>query len=110
VAEISFGCITDPTKRGEIQAKLDGSARGIEEALDLLDNGQAVEGPHRHLVTAAIADLFENLFEPLSPSLGVHVDFVRRLGHKATPLIKVFSMNYDPLMERAAERGKRPPV
>lgn len=93
--------ISDPTKRAEIQAKLDGGAHGIEEALDLLDNGQAVEGPHRHLVTAAIAELFE----PLRPSLDVHVEFVRRLGQKATPLIKVFTLNYDPLIERAAERA-----
>ena len=93
--------ITDSTKRGEIQAKLDGGAQGIEEALDLLDEGQAVEGPHRHLVTGAIAELFESL----SPSLDVHIDFVRCLGQKALPSIKVFSMNYDPLVERAAERA-----
>ena len=65
--------ITDSTKRSEIQTKLDSGASGIEEALDLLDNGQAIEGPHRHLVTAAIADLFQ----PLSPSLGVRAP-VRR--------------------------------
>jgi hypothetical protein len=91
--------ITDSSKRDEIQGKLDGGARGIEEALDLLDNGQAIEGPHRHLVTAAIAELFQ----PLTPPLDVHIDFVRRLGQKSTPLTKVFSLNYDPLIERASE-------
>jgi hypothetical protein len=94
--------ITDFTKREEIQAKLDGGAHGIEEALDLLDSGQAVEGPHRHLVTAAIAEVFR----PLTPPLDLHVEFVKRLAQKADPLIKVFSLNYDPLIERAAERAK----
>jgi hypothetical protein len=94
--------ITDTTKRDEIQAKLDTGARGLEHALDLLDSGQAVEGPHRHLVTAAIAELFE----PLNPPLDLHVEFVTRLNHKAAPSTKVFSLNYDPLIERAAERAK----
>jgi hypothetical protein len=93
--------IADAAKRAEIQAKIDGGARGIEEALDLLDNGQVVEAPHRHLVTGAIAELFEGL----NPPLDVHIEFVRRLGQKAIPSIKVFSLNYDPLIERAAERA-----
>ncbi len=93
--------IGDKTKRDEIQAKLDGGAQGIEEALDLLDDGLPVEGPHRHLVTAAIA----RLFQPLAPPLDAHVEFVKRLSQKALPSIKVFSLNYDPLIERAAERA-----
>jgi hypothetical protein len=93
--------VTDSTKRDEIQAKLDGGARGIEEALDLLDTGQVIEGPHRHLVTGAIAAYFESL----SPALDSHVDFVKRLGQKAIPSTTVFSLNYDPLIERAAERA-----
>lgn len=94
--------ITDTTKRAEIQAKLDAGAKGIEEALDLLDNGLPVEGPHRHLVTAAIAELFQ----PLAPSLDLHVEFVKRLGQRSDPCVKVFSLNYDPLVERAAERAR----
>jgi hypothetical protein len=93
--------ITDKTKRDEIQAKLDAGAQGIEQALDLLDSGQPSEGPHRHLVTAAIADLFE----PLNPSLDLHLGFVTRLNHKADPFTKIFSLNYDPLIERAAEKA-----
>ena len=46
--------IGDKTKQGEIQAKLDSGAQGIEEALDLLDDGLPVEGPHRHLGTVPI--------------------------------------------------------
>ena len=52
-------CITDARRRDEIQAKLDKGANGIEQALDLLDDGGPVEGLHRHLVTAAIAKLFQ---------------------------------------------------
>ena len=94
--------ITDYAKRDEIQAKLDAGANGIEQALDLLDDGLPLEGPHRHLVTAAIADLFQ----PLTPSLDLHVEFVRRLGQRPDPGVKVFSLNYDPLIERAAEKAR----
>lgn len=94
--------ITDSPRRGEIQAKLDAGAKGIEDALDLLDSGLPVEGPHRHLVTAAIAELFQ----PLAPSLDIHAEFVKRLGQRSDPCVKVFSLNYDPLIERAAERAR----
>ena len=94
--------ITDAQKRAEIQAKLDGGASGIEHALDLLDDGGAMDTPYRHLVTAAIAELFL----PKSPSLDLHINFVRRLSQRADPYVKVFSLNYDPLPERAAEIAK----
>lgn len=91
--------ITDTQKRADIQAKLDGGATGLEHALDLLDDGGAMDTPYRHLVTAAIADLFL----PKNPALDLHVEFVRRLSQRADPSVKVFSLNYDPLVERAAE-------
>lgn len=94
--------ITDSAMRVEIQAKLDAGAKGIEEALDLLDGGLPIEGPHRHLVTAAIAELFR----PLAPSLDLHVEFVKRLGKRSDPFVKIFSLNYDPLIERAAEQAR----
>jgi len=50
--------IPDVQKRKEIQEKLDRGAAGLEHALDLLDDGGAADTPYRHLVTAAIADLF----------------------------------------------------
>ena len=95
-------CITDTHRRNEIQAKLDEGANGIEHALDLLDDGGPVEGPHRHLVAAAIAELFM----PLVPSLDHHVEFVKRLAQRPDPSVKVFNLNYDPLIERAAERAQ----
>lgn len=94
--------ITDTQKRTDIQAKLDDGATGLEHALDLLDDGGAMDTPYRHLVTAAIADLFL----PKDPALDLHVEFVRRLFQRADPSVKVFSLNYDPLVERAAEAAK----
>jgi hypothetical protein len=90
--------IADTAKRADIQAKLDGGASGIEAALDLLDDGGAKDTPYRHLVTAALAALFM----PKNPSLGLHGEFVRRIAQRADPYVKVFSLNYDPLIERAA--------
>jgi hypothetical protein len=95
--------ISDIAKRDEIQEKLDlPGTKGIEHALDLLDNGGPEEGEHRHLVTEAIADLFLLL----SPPLDAHVQFVRRLTAKAVPHIKIFNLNYDPLIERASEYAR----
>ena len=94
--------ISDEQKRNEIQAKLDGGAMGIEHALDLLDDGGAKDTPYRHLVTEAIADLFL----PKNPSLDYHIEFVRRLFLRGEPCVKVFNLNYDPLVERAAEMAK----
>lgn len=94
--------ITDVAKRKDIQDKLDGGASGIEHALDLLDDGGATDTPYRYLVTNAIA----NLFMPMSPPLELHVEFVRRIARRAEPLTKLFSLNYDPLVERAAAKVK----
>ena len=90
--------ITDTIKRDEIQSKLDGGANGIEHALDLLDDGGATDTPYRHLVTSALADLIM----PMNPPLELHGEFVRRLAQRADPSVKIFSLNYDPLIERAA--------
>ncbi len=92
------GSITDSAKRDDIQAKLDGGANGIEDALDLLDDGGANDTPYRHLVTAALAELFM----AKSPPLELHGEFVRRIAQRADPSVKVFSLNYDPLIERAS--------
>ena len=94
--------INDIQKRAEIQAKLDAGATGIEHALDLLDDGGARDTPYRHLVIAAIADLFMSK----KPDLDLHIKFVRRLSSRANPSVKVFTLNYDPLVERAAEAAR----
>ena len=89
-------------ERGEIQAKLDSGADGIENALDLVDDGGAVEKPHRHLVTEAIAQHFLGL----SPTLDAHTTFVSRLQARAEPWTPVFCLNYDGLVEMAADRKR----
>jgi len=92
------GSITDAGMRDHIQAKIDGGATGIEHALDLLDDGGATDTPYRHLVTDALAQLFM----AKTPPLDLHGEFVRRIAQRADPSVKVFSLNYDPLIERAA--------
>jgi hypothetical protein len=92
------GSIMDAEKCNDIQAKIDGGANGIEHALDLLDDGGATDTPYRHLVTAALAELFMRKMPPLE----LHGEFVRRIARHADPSVKVFSLNYDPLIERAA--------
>ncbi|HEC99487.1 MAG TPA: hypothetical protein ENN18_03790 [Proteobacteria bacterium] len=88
-------------QRVEIQAKLDGGADGIEQALDLLDDGGADDTPHRHIVTEAIADHFCSLNAPLDN----HAKFLLRLAARQDSLVPVFSLNYDPLVERGAEEA-----
>lgn len=90
--------IPENTIRAEIQAKLDAGASGIEQALDLLDSGLPLEGPHRHAVTKAIAEHFMKI----RPNVELHIEFLKRLSGRGDSA-KVFSLNYDPLIERAAD-------
>lgn len=94
--------ITDTTGRDEIQAKLDAGAKGLEHALDLLDEGLPQPGVHRHLVRAAIAEAFR----PLRPPLDIHTEFVSRLARRSEPQVKIFNLNYDLLVEWSAERAR----
>lgn len=94
--------IMDIQRRDEIQAKIDEGAKGIEHALDLLDHGRPDEEPHRHLVSAAIAKVFESL----TPPLDSHIEFVSRLSSRSDTAVKVFNLNYDPLIERASDRAR----
>jgi hypothetical protein len=94
--------IGDSGKRAEIQAKLDSGAKGLEDALDQLDDGSPSGGPHRQIVIDAIADYFQSLYPPLT----IHIEFVKRLHQKDSPFLKLFTLNYDPLIERAAEQAK----
>jgi hypothetical protein len=94
--------ITDATKRQDIQAKIDAGANGIEHALDLLDDGAVIELPYRNVVTAALA----TEFMPINPPLDLHIEFVKRVAQRADPCIKIFSLNYDPLIERAAAAAR----
>lgn len=86
-------------EREEIQAKLDAGANGIENALDLLDDGSVTEKPHRHLVTEAIAEHFRSIVPPTDH----HKTFVRRLATRNELSVPVFCLNYDGLIELAAD-------
>ena len=94
--------ISDTPIRDRIQSRLDDGATGIEHALDLLDEGGPVDGPERLEVTAAIAKLFGTK----SPNLDIHIEFVRRIFGRNDLSQKIFSLNYDPLIERAASIAK----
>jgi hypothetical protein len=86
-------------ERDEIQVKLDGGAGGIEQALDLLDDGAAIEKPHRHLVIEAIAEFFLSIIPPTT----YHQNFVRRLALQQEISVPVFCLNYDGLVELATD-------
>jgi hypothetical protein len=89
-------------ERGEIKAKLEGGAEGIEQALDLLDNGAAVEKSHRQLVTEAIAAHFLTQ----KPSTEIHQLFLEKLAKRPETSIPIFCLNYDCLFEQAADAAK----
>jgi hypothetical protein len=91
--------ISNIEAREDIQEKLDLGAGGIEQALDLLDDGTPVETIHRQLVSDAIAELFCDL----EPILDDHVEFLRRVTRRPGSASYIFNLNYDPLIERAAE-------
>ena len=90
--------IQDP-ERSEIQAKLDNGATGIENALDLLDDGSATEKPHRHLVIEAIAECFKEI----APPEDFHKKFVRRIATRNEISVPLFCLNYDCLIELASD-------
>jgi hypothetical protein len=94
--------IADTIGRDEIQAKLDTTASGLEDALDQLDDGSPTGCAHRSLVTEAVAQCFKSL----SPPLDTHTEFLTRLKSKENRLTKIFTLNYDPLLERAAETAR----
>lgn len=88
-------------ERQEIQEKLDDGAIGLEHALDLLDTGGVNEDSHRHSVVIALSNHFCGIDAPLDR----HRLFVSLLSRRQEENpIRVFSLNYDPLIERAAEQ------
>jgi hypothetical protein len=89
-------------QRADIQAKLDDGAKGVEQALDLLDNGGVNDTLHRHSITEAITTHFQTL----APPLDSHVQFLQCLARRADRTNTIFTLNYDPLLERAAEVGR----
>ena len=58
-----------------------------------------MEALYRHIAITAIAAL--SLIK--RPSLDLRVKFVHRLSRGMDPCGRIFSLNHDPLIERAAE-------
>lgn len=91
------------TEREDIQRKLNAGANGIENALDLLDDGGVNETSHRYYVTRAVAAHFSKL----TPDLKFHSQFLKKCTQRANGgVVTIFSLNYDPLIERASEIEK----
>lgn len=91
-------------ERKDIQGKLDKGADGLEAALDLLDDGGVNDTPHRHYVVQAIAKHFCNL----TPTLDNHANFLKRISQRTDEVVPIFTLNYDPLFEHAAEFIRMP--
>jgi len=82
-----------------IQGQIDSGCPGLEEALDRLDEGAQGEVQLRHRVASAVAEKFRTLIPPLDH----HRAFVRGLSSRRERRVAIFNLNYDPLIERAAD-------
>ena len=85
--------------RALIEAEVVRRGCGLEEALDALDDGSVPRLQLRHRVAEAIA----NHFRLLTPPLDDHRSFVKGLSKRRERRVRVFSLNYDPLVENAAD-------
>lgn len=88
----------DETDREAIDEKIVAGANGLEEALDLLDQGDP-DFPLRRKVAHAIGEHFSTVDPPLEH----HACFARGLGGLTIERTQIFSLNYDPLIELGAE-------
>ncbi len=89
----------DDADRKAIQDKINGGATGIEQALDLLDTGSSGGFPLRHNIAKIVAEHFRSM-DIVSEA---HQQFVTAIGRFVDYAIPIFSLNYDPLIERSAE-------
>lgn len=85
--------------RAVIQRQMEQGCPGLEEALDHLDDGGTRDLPLRHRVAVAIADVFRTRVTPLDH----HRALVRGLSSRRERRVALFSLNYDPLIERATD-------
>lgn len=93
----------DEKERIEIQEKLDmEGTKGLEHALDILDPGGPEPTPHRAMVTDAIAQVFSEI----TPPLDSHIAFLNSISKRSDDFIPIFTLNYDPLIELAADNKK----
>jgi SIR2-like domain len=86
-----------------IEDRLKGDPERFEAALDEIDIASgATDFPLRGRVAQAIADRFRDLNPPLTD----HQRFARGIARRQERRIPVFSLNYDCLMEGAADEAK----
>ena len=100
-----WDCISDKVsekKRNDIQDKLNQESIGLEAALDALEDEKRDSSSYRTEVISAIA----KHFFAVDPPLGTHRRFLKSLVRHNKQQVHIFSLNYDPLIERAAELEK----
>lgn len=92
-----------PQEKAEIQAKLDmEGTEGVEHALDLLDPGGPEPTSHRTFVIEAIAKRFSQI----GPPIDQHCKFVKRISRRNESFVPIFTVNYDSLIEFAADEER----
>ncbi|MCZ6623451.1 MAG: SIR2 family protein [Deltaproteobacteria bacterium] len=84
-----------------IQQQIDRGSFGLEEALDRSDEVTDGKLSLRQRVASAIAEQFKSR----NPPLDHHVSLVRGLSSRRDRRVPVFNLNYDPLVERAADEA-----
>jgi hypothetical protein len=82
-----------------VDAQLDRGCSTLEQALDAIDHGRDEDFALRHRVTSCIAATFLDR----KPALDYHRQFIARLSRRREKRIPVFTLNYDPLLELAAD-------
>lgn len=93
----------DAADAAKIEERLLGDPARIEAALDEIDVASGKpDFPLRGRVAQAIA----SAFAAISPPLAVHELFARGLARRTERRVPVFSLNYDCLVERAADEAK----
>src|SRR2546422_76318 len=88
-----------PEDRQLIEGQIIQGGVGLEEALDILDNGSVPRQQLRHRVASAIA----NRFRTSRPPLEFHCSFIRGITRRPDRRVRVFRLNYDPLVGNAAD-------
>lgn len=75
----------------------------LEQALDAIDRGQDDDFAIRHRVTSVIATAFRDR----TPPLQCHMELMTRLAARNERRVPVFTLNYDSLIELAADHEQR---
>ncbi len=91
--------VLSPDDQTLIEAEVTRRSCGLEEALDALDDGSVPTQQLRHRVASAIA----SHFRAVDPPLDYHRTFVKGLSKRRERRVRVFTLNYDSLIESSAD-------